>query len=65
MWWATRTDGDAVMQLTYCFLDDDPVAVAGRLEPLLTDRWHTGEVHALLAAPFFSVVPYAWDRYVP
>jgi hypothetical protein len=65
VWWATRTDGDVVIQLTYCFLDDDPVVVAGRLEPLLADRWRTGEVQALLAAPFFSVVPYAWDRYVP
>jgi hypothetical protein len=65
VWWATRTDGDVVTQLTHCFLDDDPVVVAGRLEPLLADRWRTGEVQALLAAPFFSVVPYAWDRYLP
>jgi hypothetical protein len=65
VWWATRADGGVVTQLTYCFLDDDPVVVAERLEPLLADRWHSGEVHALLAAPFFSVVPYAWDRYVP
>jgi hypothetical protein len=65
VWWSTRADGDVVTQLTYCFLDDDPVVVAARLEPLLADRWHTGAVQALLAAPFFSVVPYEWDRYVP
>jgi hypothetical protein len=65
VWWATRVDGDVVTQLTYCFLDDDPAVVAERLEPLLADRWHAGEVRPLLAAPFFSVVPHAWDRYVP
>jgi hypothetical protein len=64
VWWATRAD-EVVTQLTYCFLDDDPVAVAARLAPLLADRWQTGEVRPLLAAPFFSVVPHAWDRYVP
>jgi hypothetical protein len=65
VWWATRSDGGATTQVTYCFLDDDPVVVAGRLEPLLADRWRTGSVHALLAAPFFSVVPFEWDRYLP
>jgi hypothetical protein len=65
VWWATRADGDVVTQVTYCFLDDDPVVVAERLEPLLADRWRTGELHALLAAPFFSVVPDAWGRYLP
>ena len=65
VWWATRADGDVATQVTYCFLDDDPVVVAERLEPLLADRWRHDEVRALLAAPFFSVVPYAWDRYLP
>jgi hypothetical protein len=65
VWWSTRADGDVVTQLTYCFLDDDPVGLAERLAPLLADRWRTGEVQALLAGPFFSVVPYAWDRYLP
>ena len=45
--------------LTYCFLDDDPVAVARRLKPALQQR------APLLAAPFHSIVPYEWDRYVP
>ena len=65
VWEATRADGDGVVQVTWCFLDDDPVAVAERLEPLLAERWRTGAVHPLLAAPFFTVVPHAWDRYLP
>jgi hypothetical protein len=51
--------------LTYCFLDDDPVAVAERLRPVLADRWKRDNVEPLLAAPFYPVVPYQWDRYVP
>jgi hypothetical protein len=65
VWWATRADDGVVTQVTYCFLDDDPVVVAERLAPLLADRWRTSEVQALLAAPFFTVVPHAWDRYLP
>jgi hypothetical protein len=65
--WTTRTlDVDPKLanaptgqQLTYCFLDDDPVAVAGRLKPLLRER------EPLLAAPFHPIVPHEWDRYVP
>jgi hypothetical protein len=60
-WWApTATDvperyslavaGD---QLTYLFLDDDPVAVADRLRPALEARWHDAGVVGLLAAPFY------------
>jgi hypothetical protein len=51
--------------LTYCFLDDDPVAVAERLRPVLVYRWQRDNVKPLLAAPFYSVVPYQWDRHVP
>jgi hypothetical protein len=51
--------------LTYCFLDDDPVAVATRLRPLLERRWESTDVTPLFAAPFHPVVPYEWDRYVP
>lgn len=51
--------------LTYCFLDDDPVAVAERLRPVLTARWREEDVEPLLAGPFHPVVPYQWDRYVP
>ena len=51
--------------LTYCFLDDDPVATAERLRPVLDARWRHGGVEPLLAAPFYPIVPYQWDRYVP
>jgi hypothetical protein len=51
--------------LTYVFLDDDPVATAERLRPLLTARWERGGVEPLFAAPFYPVVPYQWDRHVP
>lgn len=39
-------------QLTYLFLDDDPVAVADRLRPVLERRWADAGVAGLLAAPF-------------
>ena len=51
--------------LSYCFLDDDPVATAGRLRPVLAARWRHADAEPLLAAPFYAVVPYQWDRYVP
>jgi hypothetical protein len=54
----------AGQSITYCFLDDDPVATAERLRPALEKRWSDG-IEPLLAAPFYLVVPYEWDRYVP
>jgi hypothetical protein len=51
--------------ITYCFLDDDPVATAERLRPVLAARWQESDIEPLFAAPFFAVVPYEWDRYVP
>lgn len=49
--------------LTYCFLDDDPVVTARRMDAVLRDRWTDGE--PLLAAPFYPVTPHQWDRRVP
>jgi hypothetical protein len=51
--------------ITYCFLDDDPVATAQRLQPVLQAGWSESGTESLLAAPFHVVVPYEWDRYVP
>jgi hypothetical protein len=51
--------------LTYCFLDDDPVATATRLRPVLERRWEGAGVKPLFAAPFHPIVPYEWHRYVP
>jgi hypothetical protein len=52
-------------QLSYCFLDDDPVDTAERLRPVLEKRWQANHIQPLLAAPFYSIVPYEWDRYLP
>ena len=52
-------------RITYCFLDDDPVATAARLRPALEARWDDAGATALLAAPFHIVVPRDWDRYLP
>ncbi len=51
--------------ISYCFLDDDPVATAARLRPVLENRWADSGVEPLFAAPLYPVVPHEWDRYVP
>jgi len=53
------------LQVSYCFLDDDPVATAKRLSRPLQQRWAAGTVVPLLAAPFRTLVPYEWGRYLP
>lgn len=58
-------DKSAGKQVTYCYLDEDPVAVAGELGERMKARWASGAVTGLLAAPFYSVVPYHWDRHLP
>lgn len=72
VWSAPAMDVDARLAsakagqtITYCFLDDDPVATAQRLRPALIARWEHGGVQPLLAAPFYPVVPHEWQRYVP
>ena len=52
-------------QITYCFLDEDPVACAVALGDLAKARWASGAVTGLLAAPFYVVVPFDWGRHVP
>jgi hypothetical protein len=52
-------------QLTYLFLADDPVAVAGRLQPVLQQRWADGAVSGLLAAPFFVAHADDLARHLP
>lgn len=60
--YGTRSAGK---QITYCFLDEDPVGVANELAPKVEARWSAGAVTGLLAAPFHTVVPYDWSRYLP
>ena len=55
----------AGQRLTYCFLYDDPVEVAERLQPVLEMRWEATGTEPFLAAPFHTVVPYEWDRFLP
>jgi hypothetical protein len=72
IWWhvggrspAPKFPDDAGTQVTYCFLDEDPIETAERLRPLLDQRWMTREVVPLLAAPFYTLVPFEWDRHLP
>ncbi|OBH99091.1 hypothetical protein [Mycobacterium sp. E2733] len=62
---ANLASAQAGQDITYCFLDDDPVVTAERLRPVLSARWEEPDVEPLFAAPFFAVVPFEWDRYVP
>ena len=63
---ARLASAPAGQTISYCFLDEDPVVVAGRLRPVLEERWRVNAgIEPLLAAPFHTVVPYEWDRYVP
>ncbi len=62
---ARLASAPAGQTISYCFLDDDPVTAAERLWPVLQKRWSDDGIEPLLAAPFYTVVPYDWDRYVP
>jgi len=53
------------LQMTYAYLDRDPVEVAGEIRPALEKRWAQGGVVPLLAAPLYPIVPYAWSRFLP
>ena len=72
VWWhhgsksPDRYGGDARgLQITYCYLDADPVAAAGALGDAMLRRWASGEVEGLLAAPFYAIVPFEWARHLP
>ena len=54
---ARLASAQAGQSITYCFLDDDPVATADRLRPVLAARWEQAGIEPLLAAPFYPVVP--------
>jgi hypothetical protein len=53
------------LQISYCFVDDDPVEVAARLAAPLAQRWRDGALEPMLAAPFYAVVPFEWGRHLP
>jgi hypothetical protein len=52
-------------QITYCYLDGDPATAAEEMAPLLKERWQGGGTSGLLAAPFYSIVPFEWTRHLP
>jgi len=52
-------------QVSYCYLDGDPVATAERLGPVVRKRWASGDISGRLAAPFHLIVPFDWTRYLP
>lgn len=52
-------------QFTYCYIDGDLLATSQRLGEAMRKRWASGAVKGLLAAPFFSVVPFDWNRHLP
>ncbi|MBW0016200.1 MAG: hypothetical protein JO236_01425 [Mycobacterium sp.] len=62
---ASLASAPAGQTISYCFLDDDPVFTAQRLRPALEERWSDGVIRPLFAAPFHTVVPHEWNRYVP
>lgn len=71
VWWFRSTPGhhpgfdDAGdLLVTVCYLDDDPVVVAGRLAPALESRRARG-LRPLLAAPLEALVAWDWARQVP
>ena len=59
------TTEDRGLQISYCFLDEDPPSTAERLRPILEKRWAGRAIEPLFAAPFQLVVPYAWDQFRP
>ena len=72
VWWhAGRTPpapgfpDNTGVQLSYCFLDGDPVETAERLQRPLEQRWAAGKAVPLLSAPFHTVVPFEWERHLP
>jgi hypothetical protein len=57
-----QTDG---LQISYCFLDEDPADTGLKLRPALEKRWARGKAEPLFAAPFHTLVPHEWNRFVP
>jgi hypothetical protein len=53
------------LQVSYYFIDDDPIDTARRMRQPLKERWASGEGIPLFAAPFHVLVPFEWDRYLP
>jgi hypothetical protein len=54
--WETRRS-----RVTVCWLDDDPITVAGALDPVAATRWAgDAPVRPLLAGPLETIAPWEW-----
>lgn len=72
VWWFDGIDFPAPFQgsakgrqITVCYLDEDPLVTAEAMAVVLAKRWAEGRTRGLLAAPFHTVVPFQWSRYLP
>ena len=45
------------------YLDDDPVVVTQRLDPVMASRWERDGVTPAFAAPFVKMQPWEWDQH--
>ncbi|TVV75957.1 hypothetical protein [Sphingomonas solaris] len=52
-------------RIIYCYLEGDPIETATLLGEAVRSRWASTKVKGLLAAPFYSIVPFEWDRHLP
>jgi hypothetical protein len=60
---STSQDSEG-MQISYLFIDEDPLPVGEALRPVLDDRWTTTGAVPLLAAPFCSIHSRLdWERH--
>lgn len=57
-----RVDAAEDLEVTVCYLDEDPVMVAERVGDHLATYWAEGSVRPLLAAPFEIVEPWRWEH---
>lgn len=48
-------------RITVCYLDDDPIGVAGTLRPLLEERWTDAPLRPVFAGPLETITPWQWD----
>jgi hypothetical protein len=62
IWWFANAEGT---QVSYCYLDDDPVDVGARLRSPLARRWERSSVVPRFGAPFYTIIPFDWNRYLP
>lgn len=51
------------MSVAVCYLDGEPVSVAGPVAEVVNERWEHAAVTPEFAAPFLSVRAWEWDRF--